>query len=212
MPPRPPHPNPNVAGGGYQPQSYNSPPPSSQQSNFSNQNTYGQPAPRQQHYQQNAAPAFQPQPSRRMRAIKSPNESFALTNRVASSPNEFPPHTRYVLVEHQYVFSIQYACTFFLLLIRGSTCSQKGRHFQLTVTPRYLMIHIIGQITQCKSHVWDSATCSESGSTSDSTRRSTSLLGTPPTMDPWSTSPTSRLRYLLFLLFVISFMEHQQQQ
>ncbi|KAG0058825.1 transport between ER and Golgi ATPase protein [Linnemannia elongata] len=108
MPPRPPHPNSNVAGGGYQPQSaYNSPPPPSQQSNFSNQNTYGQPAPRQQHHQQNTAPAFQPQPSRRMRAIKSPNESFALTNRVASSPNEFPPHTRYVLVEHQYVFSIQ---------------------------------------------------------------------------------------------------------
>ncbi|KAF9302781.1 hypothetical protein BGZ91_009248, partial [Linnemannia elongata] len=41
MPPRPPHPNSNVAGGGYQPQSaYNSPPPPSQQSNFSNQNTY----------------------------------------------------------------------------------------------------------------------------------------------------------------------------
>ncbi|KAG0270759.1 transport between ER and Golgi ATPase protein [Linnemannia exigua] len=108
MPPRPPHPNPNVSGntGGYQPQSsYNSPP----QSNYSNQNTYGQPAPRQQQYQQGQgnAPAFQPQPSRRMRAIKSLNESFALTNRVVSSPNDFPPHTRYILVEHQYVFSVQ---------------------------------------------------------------------------------------------------------
>ena len=154
----------------------NSPPPPSQQSNFSNQNTYGQPAPRQQHYQQNTAPAFQPQPSRRMRAIKSPNESFALTNRVASSPNEFPPHTRYVLVEHQYVFSIQYACTF-SLLFQGIDYSQKGRHSQLTATPPYLMIYEIGQTTPCKSHAWDSATYSASGSTSDSTRRSMSLLG-----------------------------------
>ncbi|KAF9094458.1 transport between ER and Golgi ATPase protein [Mortierella sp. GBA35] len=102
MPPRPPHPNSNPNSGSFQPQSSYNSPPSQQQ--YTNQNSYGQPAPRQNY---NAAPAFQNQPSQRMRAIRSLNETFALTNRVVSNPQDFAPHTRYILVDHQYVFSIQ---------------------------------------------------------------------------------------------------------
>ncbi|KAF9301712.1 transport between ER and Golgi ATPase protein [Mortierella antarctica] len=105
-PPRIPSRPGTASGGGspYQPQSSYS--PSSSNSSvaqpYATQN-YGQPAPRQQHHQQ----SFQPQPSRRMKATSSPDVSYALTNYVAANPRDFSPHTRYILVDHQFVFSIR---------------------------------------------------------------------------------------------------------
>ncbi|KAF9124250.1 hypothetical protein BGX30_001036 [Mortierella sp. GBA39] len=85
---------------------YNPRPPTRSNNKYSNQNIHGQPARHQQYYQQQycqryAAPALQPLPSRRMRVIKSPNNSYALTTRVASSRNELTPNTRYVFVKRQ---------------------------------------------------------------------------------------------------------------
>ncbi|KAI1314449.1 transport between ER and Golgi ATPase protein [Mortierella claussenii] len=104
-PPRmPARPGAPVAGAGnaYQPRSsYGTPSSGGSEAQYSNQSTYGQPAPRQQ-------PAFQPQPSRRMRAVKTSHERYALTNYVVANAQDFSPHTHYILVEHQFVFSINF--------------------------------------------------------------------------------------------------------
>ncbi|KAG0342587.1 transport between ER and Golgi ATPase protein [Podila humilis] len=42
-----------------------------------------------------------------MRATNSPDVSYALTNYVAANPRDFSPQTRYILVDHQFVFSIR---------------------------------------------------------------------------------------------------------
>ncbi|KAF9193036.1 transport between ER and Golgi ATPase protein [Haplosporangium sp. Z 767] len=112
VPARPGAPISNYGGGGggnfqpqstYQPQTSFSPAPSSA-SQYSSQSSYGQPAPRHS--------GFQPQPSRRMRAVKSSHESYALTNYVVANSQDFPPSTRYILVEHQFVFSIKFEDSF----------------------------------------------------------------------------------------------------
>ncbi|KAG9324920.1 hypothetical protein KVV02_008482 [Mortierella alpina] len=101
-PPRMPLRPSNSGNPSYQPQSSYSPAPS-----YSNQSTYGQPAPRQSQHQ-----PFQPQPSRRMRAAKSSHESYALTNYVVANSQDFPSSTHYILVDHQFVFSIKFEDTF----------------------------------------------------------------------------------------------------
>ncbi|KAG0203400.1 transport between ER and Golgi ATPase protein [Mortierella sp. GBA30] len=94
----------------YQPQSSYSPSPTP---SYSSQSTYGQPAPRQSQGQyQNQHQAFQPQPSRRMRAAKSSHESYALTNYVVGSTQDFSHSTRYILVDHHFVFSIKFEDSF----------------------------------------------------------------------------------------------------
>ncbi|KAF9166801.1 transport between ER and Golgi ATPase protein [Mortierella sp. AD011] len=107
IPARPNPPPTNNVGGTYQPRSSYGAPPEPQ---YSSQNTYGQPAPRQPpHYQQQQQqPVFQPQPSKRMRAIQSSSERYALTNYVVANSQDFPSHTRYILVDHQFVFSINF--------------------------------------------------------------------------------------------------------
>ncbi|KAF9567278.1 transport between ER and Golgi ATPase protein [Mortierella alpina] len=101
-PPRMPMRPANSGNASYQPQSSYSPAPS-----YSSQSTYGQPAPRQSQHQ-----PFQPQPSRRMRAAKSSHESYALTNYVVANSQDFPSSTHYILVDHQFVFSIKFEDTF----------------------------------------------------------------------------------------------------
>ncbi|KAF8951379.1 hypothetical protein BGZ46_004011 [Entomortierella lignicola] len=97
---------PNSGNGGvpYQPRSsYGTPTPEPQ---YTSQTTYGQPAPRQSsNYHQQ--PAFQPQPARKMRAVKSTHERYALTNYVVANMQDFPLQTHYILVDHQFVFSIR---------------------------------------------------------------------------------------------------------
>ncbi|KAF9896972.1 transport between ER and Golgi ATPase protein, partial [Lobosporangium transversale] len=116
MPPRPSGPISNNASGAaggatggpgsYQPKtSYGAAPDS--HGSYTHQNSYGQPAPRQQQSHQNQ-PAFQPQPSKRMRAVKTSHERYALTNYVVANAQDFSSHTRYILVEHQFVFSINF--------------------------------------------------------------------------------------------------------
>ncbi|KAF9996644.1 transport between ER and Golgi ATPase protein [Entomortierella chlamydospora] len=107
IPARPNPPPTNNVGGTYQPRSSYGAPPEPQ---YSSQNTFGQPAPRQPpHYQQQQQqPVFQPQPSKRMRAIQSSSERYALTNYVVANSQDFPSYTRYILVDHQFVFSINF--------------------------------------------------------------------------------------------------------
>ncbi|KAF9354053.1 transport between ER and Golgi ATPase protein, partial [Mortierella sp. AD094] len=107
IPSRPSAPISNNGGGAYQPRSSYGAPPEHQ---YSSQNSFGQPAPRQppNYQQQQHQPAFQPQPSKRMRAIQSSSERYALTNYVVANPQDFSSHTHYILVDHQFVFSINF--------------------------------------------------------------------------------------------------------
>ncbi|KAF9580111.1 transport between ER and Golgi ATPase protein [Lunasporangiospora selenospora] len=103
MPPRPSSANPNPTPYQTHGQYSGSPAPTSQ---YPSQNSYGQPTPRHQYPQQ------QQQPSRAMRAIKSSHESYALANYVVANPHDFAPRTHYIIVEHQYVFSIKFEDSF----------------------------------------------------------------------------------------------------
>jgi len=107
MPPRLGAGNGGPVNDGYQPQSSYSPaPPAGGQHNQHSPSAYGQPAPRMPPQQQRQ-PAFQPQPSRKMRATRTSSEHYAVTNYVVASPQDFSSQTRYIMVDHQFVFSIK---------------------------------------------------------------------------------------------------------
>ncbi|KAG0302265.1 transport between ER and Golgi ATPase protein [Dissophora globulifera] len=114
-PPRPAPPAPLGANGGgdwQQPRtSYGAAPGPDPRLQHSNQSTYGQPAPRIAQ-QQRHQPTFQLQPSRRMRATRSTHERFAIENKVVGNAGDFPSHTKYILVEHQFVFSVVFEDNF----------------------------------------------------------------------------------------------------
>ncbi|KAF9932263.1 transport between ER and Golgi ATPase protein [Modicella reniformis] len=83
-----------------------------------NQNTYGQPAPRQ-HYQPSQPPPFYSEHPKRLRVERTLNESHALTNHVLGNSLDFedvfsqdvlkdPRKAKYILVSRDYVLSIKF--------------------------------------------------------------------------------------------------------
>lgn len=100
---------------------YGSAPAPDTQPQYTNQTSYGQPAPRQHYQPSSQVPQYQQQPPKRLKAIKTSHEGHAFTNRVVGHPQDFeqyfshaelkdPSVSKYILVstrEGQYVFCLE---------------------------------------------------------------------------------------------------------
>jgi len=122
VPPRPGAPYQNDQGSGsYNPRTmYGGSPAPDTQPQYMNQNSYGQPAPRQYH-QSNQPPSHMPQhhlPPKKLRAIRTAHESYAFTNYVVGNPQDFEQYfsqedlkdssrKKYILVKGHHVFCLE---------------------------------------------------------------------------------------------------------
>ncbi|KAF9364664.1 transport between ER and Golgi ATPase protein [Mortierella sp. NVP85] len=113
------------------------------QPQYMNQNSYGQPAPRQ--YQSNQPLSHMPQhhlPPKRLRAIRTAHESYAFTNCVVGNPQDFEQYfsqedlkdssrKKYILVKGHHVFCLELEATFELGRLGVSQLQRKWLNVSL---------------------------------------------------------------------------------